>query len=489
MASVETGWPSPLHGIENEYTLQPPRTKGELMAQLGPAVRAAGLEIAEDSYRNGHFLSNGGRIHPELQAFYRLQENVMEPRELGEGALAEYGMPEAGDAYWATAAQEAGDRVTVGLLGDRVTNLYLRSGYAHQGRGDQATGHHESYLGRSPHPQNRGPHHASRVALGSYFATRHVLAGAGMVGNEFQLSQKGPHLQEVQPPRGDSMAFTPQARPMLRFHVPGDTHRHYAGDYQYRTEYLGGDALHSRLATFMALGTTAGFLAAVDIAPRESRLRMMTRIMLDGNPLQILKTINTIETMHRPLRNINGETITAVGLQEACLEFTSDTAEALGLPLPPDQARAIELAWQTYAALRGVRSADDIGPLVGKLEWPSRLGEMLRLGFGPITRTNQEAVGFDLRWDGRKRGPGLDFWAIQPGNSEVVPDWMVNYCVEMPTPGTRAEQRVALARQLQREGHHNLQATWDSLSDGPETWYLRDPFGQDPPRYHHDNDL
>jgi proteasome accessory factor A len=307
----------------------------------------------------------------------------------------------------------------------------------------QSYGCHENYLLARSVPFGRIVTHAT-----AHFVTRQIYCGAGKVGSEasgmrtddvpFQLTQRADFFEE------EVGLETTLKRPIVNTR---DEPHADAQKYR-RLHVIVGDANMSEVATFLKLGTTALWLAAVEDGAVEQELRF-------ARPVQAIRQVSHDLSLGKPIEMADGSTMTALEVQWELFATCRAYADQHGFEAVGESTGPLVLdLWE--AALRGLES--DPMSLADTVDWVAKL----RLLDGYRER-------HDLPWsDARLRAMDLQYHDLRADKSlarrvglrTLVDPADVAEAVHEPPPDTRAWFR---GRCLQRFSAEIVAANWDSM--------------------------
>jgi proteasome accessory factor PafA2 len=307
----------------------------------------------------------------------------------------------------------------------------------------QSYGTHENYLFDRAVPFGRIVTHAT-----AHFVSRQIFTGAGKVGSEspglrtdevpFQITSRADFFEE------EVGLETTLKRPIINTR---DEPHADAQKYR-RLHVIVGDANMSEVATFLKLGTTSLWFAAVedDAIDREFRF---------AQPVPALQQVSFDLGLDQPLELVDGTKMTALEIQWEIFQICTAYAESHGLDAVGEDVGIEVLArWQTTLETleRDPMSAADT------IDWVAKY----RVIDGYRDR-------HDLQWgDARLRAMDLQYHDLRPDRSlgrrvgleTMVDDDEVATAITEPPPDTRAWFR---GRCLQRFAPDIVAANWDSM--------------------------
>jgi hypothetical protein len=215
-----------------------------------------------------------------------------------------------------------------------------------------------------------------------------------------------------------------------------------------RLHVIVGDANMSEVATFLKLGTTALWLAAVEDGAVERELRF-------ARPVAAMRQVSHDLSLGKPIDMADGSTMTALEVQWELLRVCQAYAEQAGFEAVGEDVGPQVLAmWEeTLAGLER-----DPMALSETVDWVAKL----RLIDGYRER-------HELPWsDARLRAMDLQYHDLRPEKSlarrvglrTLVDQAAVDEAIHEPPPDTRAWFR---GRCLQRFSADIVAANWDSM--------------------------
>jgi proteasome accessory factor A len=364
-------------------------------------------------------------------------------------AHPEYSTPECLDALEAVRYDRAGELILIRAMeaADRSSHdgsrlvVYKNNS---DGKGN-SYGTHENYLMDRALP-------FARVVAGvtPHFVTRQIFAGAGKVGGEtglyergevdFQLSQRAEFFEE------QVGLETTLKRPIVntRDEPHADPHRYR------RLHVIVGDANLCEVATFLKVGTTALVLALLEddaLGGRDLAL---------ADPVEAMHEVALDRTFTRPLRMADGSTSTALSIQWELHDQARKYADDRGLDClgPGGVGERVLARWE--AVLHGLET--DPMTLSRQLDWVAKLQllEAYRdrhgLGWGDHRLAAVDLQYHDLR-------PAKSLFARLDTERLVDPADVESAVTDAPR-GTRAYFRGEC---LKRWPAAVTTANWDSL--------------------------
>ena len=307
----------------------------------------------------------------------------------------------------------------------------------------QSYGCHENYLISRSLPFGTLARHAT-----THLVTRSIFCGAGKVGAEsphgpvtpatFQITQRADFFEE------EVGLETTLKRPIIN--TRDEPH---ADPKKYRRLHvIIGDANMSEVATFLKLGTTALWLAAVEDDAAGEPIRF-------ANPVQTFRDISRDLSLEMPIELDNGKRMTALEIQWELLGRCARYGETHGLDaVGEEEGHLILDRWELV--LNGLES--DPAGLAEQIDWIAKY----RLIEGYRDR-------HQLNWnDAKLKAMDLQYHDLRPERSLARRVGLETLCSEEdvraaivePPPDTRAWFRGAC---LQRFGDQVDAANWDSL--------------------------
>jgi len=362
-------------------------------------------------------------------------------------AHPELSTPECRTALQALLYDRAGEEILVRSM--RVAPQVMPPGqeivvYKNNSDGKgQSYGCHENYMLSRQLPFGKLVSHAT-----AHFVTRQIFCGAGKVGTElpgvrrdsipFQISQRADFFEE------EVGLETTLKRPIVNTRdEPHADSRKYR-----RFHVIVGDANMSEVATFLKVGTTALWLAAVDDDAVDRTIRF-------ARPVPTLREVSYDLTLAAPLALEDGSTMTALEVQWELYRICTAYAESHGL-----EAVGVEVGELVLERWRQVLEGLESDPmsLADQVDWIAKY----RLLDGYRER-------HDLAWDdARLRAMDLQYHDLRPekslarrvGLQTLVDPDDVAAAMSSPPPDTRAWFRGTC---LQRFSDDIVAANWDSL--------------------------
>jgi proteasome accessory factor PafA2 len=304
-------------------------------------------------------------------------------------------------------------------------------------------GCHENYLMDRQTPFGRIVAHAT-----AHFVSRQIFTGSGKVGTEapgltardvpFQLTQRADFFEE------EVGLETTLKRPIINTR---DEPHADATKYR-RLHVIVGDANMSEVSTFLKVGTTAFVLTMVedDYLPRSFALE---------SPVQAMRQVSYDLTLRKPLRLLDGTTVTALDMQWELYERAHKYAAERGTAHVGGPVAELVLArWEAVLT----QLEDDPMQLADQLDWVAKY----RLIEGYRERNG-------LRWgDAKLQAIDLQYHDLRPDKSlfrrlgveRLITDDEVEHATTNPPRDTRAYFRGEC---LRRWSDQIVAANWDSL--------------------------
>ena len=304
-------------------------------------------------------------------------------------------------------------------------------------------GCHENYLMDRQTPFGRIVAHAT-----SHFVSRQIFTGAGKVGTEahgltnrdipFQLTSRADFFEE------EVGLETTLKRPIINTR---DEPHADATKYR-RLHVIVGDANMSEVSTFLKVGTTTFVLTMIedDYLPRSFALE---------SPVQAMRQVSYDLTLRKPLRLLDGTTVTALDMQWELLERAAKYAAERGTACVGGPVADQVLArWEAVLT----QLEDDPMELADQLDWVAKY----RLIEGYRERNS-------LGWgDPRLQAIDLQYHDLRPerclfrklGVETLVTEAEIEHATTNPPLDTRAYFRGEC---LKRWSDQIVAANWDSL--------------------------
>jgi proteasome accessory factor A len=385
-----------------------------------------GFGIADpDSALVNAVLSNGARLyvdhaHPEYSG-----PECWDPLE---GALHD----KAGEAVMARAMVNAQRTLPVG----QVLKLYKNNS---DGKGN-SYGAHENYL-----LERLTPFGLVIRNLTPFFVTRQIYTGAGKVGSEngrpgtrFQITQRADFFEEA------VGLETTLKRPIIntRDEPHGDPSKYR------RLHVIIGDANLSEVQTFIKLGVTALFLAALEDDALPEVLEL-------ADPVESCWQVSHNLDLSLPLKLEDGSTATALQMQFRYLEWLKKYAES---ELDEPVWDMVLNEWESVLA----DLERDPSLTADRLDWVAKQrlvdGYVARDG---IQNDDPKLRGLDLQYHDIDPATGLYHRLVANGRMRrLFTDDQVRAAMSTPPERTRAWFRGSC---VERFSESMVAANWDSL--------------------------
>lgn len=304
-------------------------------------------------------------------------------------------------------------------------------------------GCHENYLMDRQAPFGRIVAHAT-----AHFVSRQIFTGSGKVGTEapglgarevpFQLTQRADFFEE------EVGLETTLKRPIINTR---DEPHADATKYR-RLHVIVGDANMSEVSTFLKVGTTTFVLTMIedDFLPRSFVLE---------SPVQAMRQVSYDLTLRKPLRLLDGTTVTALDMQwelyERARKYASERGtESVGGPV----AEQVLTRWEAVLG----QLEDDPMQLADQLDWVAKYR---------LIEGYRERNGLDWA-DTKLRALDLQYHDLRPdkclfrrlGVERLVTDAEIDHATTNPPRETRAYFRGEC---LRRWSDQVVAANWDSL--------------------------
>ena len=304
-------------------------------------------------------------------------------------------------------------------------------------------GCHENYLMDRQTPFGRIVAHAT-----SHFVSRQIFTGSGKTGTEakgltardvpYQLTQRADFFEE------EVGLETTLKRPIINTR---DEPHADATKYR-RLHVIVGDANMSEVATFLKVGTTTFILSMIedDFLPRGFALE---------SPVQAMRQVSYDLTLRKPLRLLDGSTVTALDMQWELYERASKYASERGTSAVggPVAGQVLE-RWEAVLT----QLEDDPMELADQLDWVAKYR---------LVEGYRERNGLD--WgDPRLTAIDLQYHDLRPeksifrklGMQTLVTQAEIEFATVNPPRDTRAYFRGEC---LRRWSDQIVAANWDSL--------------------------
>jgi proteasome accessory factor A len=431
--------------VRNESDFNPTLASGLVInAYRGARARVQWSFEEETPGRDARGFGVEGGIAPEPEAMMANIVLTNGARVYVDHAHPEYSTPECATPFEAALHDKAGEVVmaraaraaTEVLESGRRLSLYKNNS---DGKGN-SYGAHENYL-----LSRRLPFDAIISHFPTFLVTRQIYTGSGKVGSEngrppvdFQITQRADFFEER------VGLETTLKRPIIntRDEPHGDVAKYR------RLHVIIGDATLSETQTFLKLGATALFLAALEDGAIPDPLEL-------EDPVTACWTVSHDVALSTPLTLSEGGTATALELQWQYHEWLTKYAERKGAE-PHEQQALTE--WET---ILGLLERD---PLLAadRLDWVAKyrllVGLMERDG---LSWDHPKLKAFDLQYHDVDPVRGLYHRVIERGAMRrLFTDEQIAAAVEEPPETTRAYFR---GQCVARFPESLVAANWDSL--------------------------
>ncbi len=398
-------------------------TSEEIAAE---ALQEAGLyaeRLDWDSVSMNSILPNGARFyvdhaHPE----YASPES-MYPQEALLWDLA-------GDYICAQTVAEIAEHASE--QGLPVINLYKNNT---DSKG-QSYGAHENYL------LSRETNFDDVIAgLLPFFATRHIMIGAGRVG----IGRNGQYAGFQISQRADFFERTVGLETTLRRPMVNTRDEPHADNSKYRRLHvISGDANMSQYSNLLKFGTAALVLELIEKGA-------CPRILLK-DPVEAMHTVSHDLSLSARLPLTNGQSMTALEIQESYLKAAWDLeAQA------DQQTHEVLSLWQQ--TLQGLRT--DLFSLADRLDWVAKyqlLGHYLNQG---LDWKDPKLAAIDLQYADIRPQKGLYFKLVERGRMQTIfSQQEIQAASWKPPTDTRAFLRGMMVRQWPEE---LVSVNWDTI--------------------------
>jgi Pup amidohydrolase len=358
-------------------------------------------------------------------------------------AHPEYSGPECSDPLQAALYDKVGERVmhrasveATNRLGGSRMALYKNNS---DGKGN-SYGAHENYLLSRATPFGD----VIRYAM-TFFVTRQLYTGAGKVGGEngrpdldFQLTQRADFFEE------EVGLETTLKRPIIntRDEPHGDSAKYR------RLHVIVGDANLSEVQTFLKLGATALFLAALEDGALPDPLDLAAPVTACWNVSHDL-------SFRTPLEMEGGFTITALDLQWRYLEWLTKYVER---DLDEPVWRSVLSEWESVL----IDLEEDPDRLSDRLDWAIKLRLFSRYhDRDELEWASPKMRALDLQYHDVDPDRGLyQRLASRGAVRRLFTDEQIESAETTPPPDTRAYFRGRCVTQFPDS---LVAANWDSL--------------------------
>ncbi len=359
-------------------------------------------------------------------------------------AHPEYSSPECADARALVVWDKAGERILEDAAA-LATEQLVDGGrvVVHKNNTDgkgAAYGTHENYLLPRDLPFGRIVRE-----LTPYFVSRPIWAGAGRIGNEFELDDVP--FQCTQ--RADFFEVevgleTTLKRPIINTrdepHADPDLYR--------RLHVINGDANLCEVATYLKVGVTMLVLDALEDGALEAVPRLAT-------PVQAFHKASHDLTGRQPLALQDGTSITPLELQGFYLEAVR--GHVTDRDLSPVEQDVLD-RWERVL----VTAEGDPFKLKGIVDWATKYDLLDRYASRHgLDWDSDRLKAVDLQYHDVRRDKGLYHRLVARGEVErLVTDAEVEAAITAPPTDTRAYFR---GRVLEKFGEHVVAAGWDAI--------------------------
>lgn len=360
-------------------------------------------------------------------------------------AHPEYSSPECADARQLVVWDKAGERVlerAAELARDALPdgNRVVIHKNNTDGKG-AAYGTHENYLLPRSVPFGR----LSRELI-PYFVTRPIWAGAGRMGNEFELDDVP--FQASQ--RADFFEVEVGLETTLKRPIINTRDEPHADPDRFRRLHvINGDANLCEVATYLKVGVTMLVLDAIEDERLGDDLPQ-----LDA-PVAAFHESSHDLTGRRPLALLGGGTMSPLEVQWWYLELVR--AHAAERDLTAVQADVLA-RWERVLTI----AENDPLKLRGQVDWATKHDLLDRYASRHGLDWDSDRLrAVDLQYHDVRRDKGLYHRLAARGEVErLVSDDEVEAAITSPPPDTRAWFR---GRVLEKFGEHVVAAGWDAV--------------------------
>lgn len=461
------------------------------MALLPEGIDELGLGRANSTPGNdpGYFMSNGAYVCAREEGVLSDFTKSFTVTTVDGKISLEYATPGTDDPRWAAASIVAGGLIMPQLVAASSRRaLYLRNDPDRDPDYDRGFSDIRFLVASrtchlyTPQPElgSDALHPVDRAfgsLFGSFLSTLHLITGAGMVGDGYQISQRALQTDGVVGMAGDSLDRP--IKPMYYVHHPPRYNRH-----DYVVEVRNQDSPQSPIATFLGTGLQSAFLRCLWYGERSHS----QSLPVFENPVKVLHESNAVSAIHQkhPLLGKFGpkDPLSIVEALQMYLGYMEEQGSRIGLSA--SEMDAIRMAQGIVTTLHEVRDHESAQSVAEALDWAARLTVMRSRIGEVIVGENIQAVTFDFQWDRRMpRGYSQEHWD-RIDTEQAVPRWMIDHCRTKPQPGTRSEQIVQRFLELQQQGY-SPQVGWNHIvyegPDGRCQLLFDDPTGKAPPTY------
>jgi hypothetical protein len=405
--------PARIMGSEMEYTM--PGMKGMMQSALNRAV--VDLQIGDNLSRAVRTpLRNGGQAYID----YGDMLEIDTPECLGGHELATY------EFSGHIVAKAVADR----LEGSAPAFAYKRVGYAHRHLESDSAGYHENYLiaaeiGRELQSRTR-----VRRLMASYVASRHVWAGAGIIGGDFYMSQKADGIGMV-----NGTDLTRHSRkPMWNVKYENDA------EMWGRLELRSTDANMSPMMTALKFDMTSLLLRLIEHGYAKS-------IPVFDDPIRVLRVSSRDLALSKTFRTDESSYISAVDYQRNIAWLGMELGDVVKLS-KAELAAAQQVYKLCDVLLRANIKTADYQGLDQSIEWIAKHAKIAgRVGLNGFHRDNDLAVYTDLRWEElNPAGYGQKHWQKEAQTAGFGERILTKQLITPPATRAAARSRAIFSR-------------------------------------------
>ena len=439
--------PDRIIGIESEITIQISSNSDlyndENKFMNDQVIRDAGFRCAGYGY-----LDTGGRAYLDMQNLEIATAECLGPRQ---AAAADYaGILQIIDIVDASELEHDG--------------LFRNTGTAIKGVAE-TTGYHENYL----IPRSITSETDFNTLLPSFWASR-MWAGAGMVNDGFELSQKiaGIGFQTIT--NELSNRITHGSKPMAIVPPEGADQDTITpgGDYA-RLEVRFADANFSKTINFLDLAATSLTLRLVEHKDKINNDLLIAKSF--ESPGFAAQYFSTDLCFTRTMETLDGDTISAINYQELLLEQALALNEII--ELPDDEKIALPLWGHVLDQLKlADLKKNEYAGLLELADFAIRHFYLMKRFDEPqINSYNAEVVAASLAWDRiSPSGPAMRYW-------DKIDSPYVSYSEILKLYDTPPRTRAAARGNLIKDNHGEKYASWNSLKTKNGDYYrFDDPY-------------
>lgn len=422
-------------GTETEFGLITPGSSGIYSEQIHSALPTHVVGVQE-------FLSNGGR-------FYNDFNNQLE-----------YASPECYGIVDAVHAEIAGESIAYDTLRQLKDKEKIGDFHLYKRVIDDRSntwGYHENYLVKR---EAYNSWELRSLMLG-HLATRNIFVGAGWwLPSEDDVAYVVPG-QKSQTVQVAASQMTTQDKPLLNLR----DEPHTLATTWARLHITSGDPNISPWATWLKLGSTSLVLRLAEEGFAPSVLNRFTK------PAETSKMVGLDSELKNVYPLTNGDTMSAVDMQEWLVELCEHMAEEIDLP---KEEMAILQEWRKV--IGDIR--EDPETLMNKADWITR--RKLLGGFAArhaipdpyspaLSRVDQTwdmihpKIGVGVRHRDKMGFPGFD-----PQRAE-------SYITQAP-PHTRANARALLIKNMPKKARDHASIDWEHMEFAGKEYFLFDPY-------------